>query len=70
MHPRYRSQSIRLPWWDYSQAGWYFVTICTHDRQCVFGEIVDGSVILSSVGLIVEEEWRRTATVRQNVHLD
>ncbi|MDH3503539.1 MAG: transposase [Nitrospirota bacterium] len=70
MHPRYRSQSIRLPWWDYSQAGWYFVTICTDDRQCVLGEIVDGAVSLSPTGLIVEEEWRRTATVRKQVELD
>jgi len=70
MHPRYRSDSIRLPWWDYSQAGWYFVTVCTNKRQCVLGEIVEGSVVLSPVGLIVEEEWRRTATVRPNVSLD
>jgi REP element-mobilizing transposase RayT len=51
-------------------AGWYFVTICTHDRQCTLGEIVEGSVILSPAGLIVEEEWRRTPTVRPNVGLD
>ncbi|MDH5297028.1 MAG: transposase [Nitrospirota bacterium] len=70
MNPRYRSHSIRLPWWDYSQAGGYFVTICTQDRQCVLGEIVEGSVVLSPAGLIVEEEWRRTATVRQHVCLD
>ncbi|MDH4359513.1 MAG: transposase [Nitrospirota bacterium] len=70
MNTRYRSHSIRLPWWDYSQAGWYFVTICTQDRQCVLGEIVEGSVVLSQAGLIVEEEWRRTATVRQRVGLD
>jgi REP element-mobilizing transposase RayT len=67
---RYRGQSIRLPWWDYSQAGWYFVTVCTKDRQCVLGKIVEGSVVLSPAGLIVEEEWRRTATVRHNVSLD
>ena len=70
MNPRYRSSSLRLSWWDYSQAGWYFVTICTQDRQCVLGDIVKGSVVLSPAGLIVEEEWRRTATVRQQVGLD
>jgi putative transposase len=67
---RYRPDSLRLPWWDYSQAGWYFVTICTHDRQCVLGEIVEGSVVLTPAGQIVEEEWWRTATVRPNVGLD
>ena len=67
---RYRSPSLRLPWWDYSQAGWYFVTICTKDRQCVLGEIVEGSVVLTPGGQIVEEEWRRATTVRQHVELD
>ena len=33
-------QSIRLPGYDYSQYGYYFVTICTQDRQCLFGDIV------------------------------
>lgn len=66
----FRQKSLRLPWWDYSQAGWYFVTICTQDRQCVLGKIVEGSVVLSPAGLIVEEEWWRTATVRPNVSLD
>jgi len=67
---RYRSESLRLPWWDYAEAGWYLVTICTQNRQCVLGEIVDGSVNLSPGGLIVEEEWQRTPTVRPDVGLD
>jgi REP element-mobilizing transposase RayT len=70
LNPRYRGQSIRLPWWDYSQAGWYFVTVCTKDRQCLLGKIVEGSMALSPAGLIVEAEWWRTATVRKNVRLD
>ncbi len=70
VHPGYRSQSIRLPGWDYSQAGWYFVTVCTQDRQCVLGDMVEGSVVLSPVGKIVEEEWWRTAVVRPHVRLD
>ena len=70
MKPRYRRQSIRLPWWDYSQSGWYFVTVCTKDRRCVLGDIVDSQINLSQAGVIVEEEWRRTAIVRQHVLLD
>jgi putative transposase len=70
LNHRYRSDSMRFPWWDYAGAGWYFVTICTQHRQCVLGEIVEGSVRLSPAGLIVEEEWRRTATVRPDVRLD
>lgn len=50
--------------------GWYFVAVCRNNRQGVFGGIVDGSVILSPVGLIVEKEWRRTLTVRKQVVLE
>lgn len=34
-------RSIRLQGYDYSQTGAYFVTICVHDRECLFGEIVE-----------------------------
>lgn len=67
---RYRSPSLRLPWWDYSQAGWYFLTICTQDRQCTLGDVVEGSMVLTPAGQIVEEEWPRTVTVRHNISLD
>ena len=33
-------RSIRLKGYDYSQAGAYFITICTQKRICRFGEIV------------------------------
>jgi hypothetical protein len=36
--------SIRLEQFDYLQAGAYLVTICTHDRECLFGEISDGHI--------------------------
>ncbi len=39
-HTGYR-RSIRLQDFDYSKAGAYFVTICTHERVCLFGEVVD-----------------------------
>ena len=34
-------RSIRLKNYDYSQAGMYFITICTHKKQCLFGEIIN-----------------------------
>jgi putative transposase len=37
-------KSIRLPGYDYARAGWYFVTICCHNRQHIFGEIVAGRI--------------------------
>jgi putative transposase len=67
---RYRVESTRLQGWDYASAGWYFVTLCTRDRTCWFGDIVDGDMCLSEAGLIVAEEWQKTAEIRPNVELD
>ncbi len=50
---KYRIESTRLKGWNYASAGYYFVTICTHQRQCVLGQVVDGNVILSPIGEIV-----------------
>ena len=43
-HGRHGRRSIRLKDYDYSEHGAYFVTICAKDRQCLFGEIIDGEV--------------------------
>ena len=50
-------KSIRLKNYDYSNEGYYFVTIVTHKRANLFGSIVDGTVKLNSVGKLVEELW-------------
>lgn len=67
---RYRIESARLPGWDYASAGVYFVTICTRDRECFLGEVVDGKMVLSAAGVIVAEEWVKTAQIRKDVSLD
>lgn len=67
---RYRVESARLPGWDYTRPGWYFVTTCTRNRAPVLADVVDGRVHLSAIGRIVAEEWRRTEVVRPNVILD
>ena len=61
---------IDLPEYDYTSAGWYFITICAHNRECVFGDVVDGKMILNDYGKIIEEEWLRTSKIRPNVDLD
>ena len=53
----HRRKSIRLQGYDYSQAGAYFITICTHNRVPLFGEIVDGVMVLNTAGQIVEKCW-------------
>jgi REP element-mobilizing transposase RayT len=67
---KYRVETNRLEGWDYGAAGYYFVTICTHDRACFLGEICDGDMKLSPQGIIVAEEWQQTETMRNNVALD
>jgi REP element-mobilizing transposase RayT len=61
---------MRLPEYDYSQCGVYFVTICTYRFSSLFGRIVNGNVQLNSLGRLVEEEWKRTAAVRPSVEVD
>lgn len=62
--------SIRLKNYDYSRAGAYFVTICAWQRGCLFGEIVNGEMVLNEMGRIVVDEWERTPKMRSNVELD
>ena len=63
-------QSIRLPEWDYRHPAAYFVTVCAHQRRCLFGRVVDGRMVLNADGHIVADEWHRTEQVRDNVVLD
>jgi REP element-mobilizing transposase RayT len=46
-----------MPCFDYSAAGWYFVTVCTHDRNELFGEIRDGRMVLNDAGECVRQTW-------------
>ena len=67
---KYRIPSARLSGWDYTSAGWYFVTICVKNRLPCLAEIVNGVMRLTPMGEIVAEEWQRTAHIRPNVALD
>ena len=63
-------RSIRLKEYDYSRPGLYFVTIVTHQRRCLFGEVVGGKVQLNSVGTIVSEIWSDLPNRFPNVSVD
>lgn len=63
-------KSPRLKDYDYAQEGAYFVTICTHQREHLFGDVVGDSVVLHDVGVVVREEWERTAQLRPYIALD
>jgi putative transposase len=48
----------RLPDFDYSNPGAYLVTICTHNRQNIFGSIRDNKVEQSQLGHVIEISWQ------------
>jgi putative transposase len=50
-------RSIRLKGYDYSQPGAYYVTTNTHNRECLFGKIVNGAIVLNDAGKMVEKWW-------------
>jgi REP element-mobilizing transposase RayT len=63
-------RSIRLAEYDYSRDGAYFVTVCAHGRECLFGSIADYAMALNALGQIAASEWLRTHALRPNVLLD
>jgi REP element-mobilizing transposase RayT len=50
-------RSIRLPGYDYSQPGAYFITLCTQERRCLFGKIFEDQMMMNDMGLVVTECW-------------
>ncbi len=54
---KYHRRSIRLKGYDYTQTGAYFVTLVAHQRDCLFGEIVDGEMRLNAVGELARVVW-------------
>jgi len=63
-------RSIRLRDYDYSVAGAYFITICAFQRECLFGEMVDGEMRINERGRIVESQWRQLPGHYFNIRLD
>lgn len=67
---KYRVESARLPGWDYSRQGYYFITVCTYDRQYLFGNIKNGKMYLNEYGNIILDEWNRSFTIRRELIRD
>ena len=67
---RQRRRTMRLPGYDYSALGAYFITICTHQRQRLFGRIVKGENQISPFGQIVEDFWWAVPTHFSHATLD
>jgi REP element-mobilizing transposase RayT len=67
---KYRIQSHRMPGWDYSGNGIYFITLVTQNRICHLGQINNGEMTLSAFGKIVETQWHQSFKIRNELFLD
>ena len=63
-------RSIRLKGYDYSQAGAYFVTICTQDRQCLFVNVLDGKMNLNNAGEMINRIWHEIPEYYPGIDID
>lgn len=66
---RYRISSTRLQKWDYRWKGAYFITICSRNRESCFGEIANGKMKLSGIGIIADILWYEIKNHAKNVDL-
>jgi len=69
-HNKYRIQSNRMPGWDYAGNGYYFITLVVKNMECVLGKIVDNQMVLSEFGKIVDDEWKKSFEIRDELFLD
>lgn len=67
---RFHIPTTRLQSWDYSSSGYYFITICTHQKKEYFGKIHNRKIELSKMGKIAKNEWLKTKQLRPNIDLD
>jgi putative transposase len=63
-------RSIRLKGYDYRQAGGYFVTMVTQGRAMLFGEVVNGEMILNPAGEMIVRWWLELPNKFPNVNVD
>lgn len=63
---KFKITSNRFKHWDYSSEAVYFITIVTKERQCIFGSVEDGKMILNENGMIVENELLKSIKIRKN----
>jgi REP element-mobilizing transposase RayT len=69
MTTQFKRHSIRLPHYDYTQPGAYFITLVTFSRMHLFGEIIDHEFRSSPLGVIAQREWFKTAQLRPSITL-
>lgn len=66
---KYRIPSARLSGWDYANNGAYFITICTQNGEHYFGEIINGEMQLSNIGVLANVIWHQIKNRIKHVEL-
>ena len=54
---KYRIQTARAQWWNYGLNSAYFITICTKEKEHLFGKIEDRKILLSPIGELANKFW-------------
>jgi putative transposase len=67
---KYRIESSRLKGWDYSSEGLYYITICTKNREEIFGQIINDEMVLNDFGEITDIEWNKSFEIRKELQCD
>lgn len=67
---KYRIESTRLDVWDYSKYRYYFITVCTREKKCFFGNADEDKVLLNKFGEIVRKIWFQIPKQFDDVELD
>ncbi|MBW1864446.1 MAG: hypothetical protein JRI64_02135 [Deltaproteobacteria bacterium] len=67
---RPKRRSIRLPGYDYSRSGAYFVSICTKGRKCLFGNIVNREMVLNDAGRMMDKWYAELENKFQDIRCD
>ena len=65
-----RKNSLRKPGYDYRMPGYYFVTIDTYEKECLFGDVQNGKMILNEPGTVASHHWLQIPKHHPTVQLD
>ncbi len=65
-----KSKNLRLPGYDYSQPGWYFITLTTRNRSCLFGHLENDKIALTNAGYMIEKTWQELPRYFRQIELD
>ena len=77
MEQRPKRKPTRLPHYDYSETGTYFITVCTKDKHCIFGRVLDAAseaetpvMQMSHTGLLVWQQIQTMANFYEHIAID